>query len=57
MSASYIYVNTLKLPVAIDMQPLPAPLFVPAGPAKNPEFGVGVRVRGSRAQARRMSPW
>lgn len=34
-SASYIYVHTLKLPVAIDTNLLPAP-FVPAGPANIP---------------------
>jgi hypothetical protein len=34
-SASYIYVHTLKLPVAIDINVLPAP-FVPAGPANIP---------------------
>ena len=34
-SASYIYVHTLKLPVAIDINLLPAP-FVPAGPANIP---------------------
>jgi hypothetical protein len=32
VSASYIYVHTLKLPVAIDINLLPAP-FAPAGPA------------------------
>ncbi len=35
VSASYIYVHTLGLPVAIDVNLLPAP-FVPAGPAKIP---------------------
>jgi len=35
VSASYIYVHTLKLPVAIDINLLPAPL-VPAGPAGIP---------------------
>jgi len=35
ISASYIYVHTLKLPVAIDINLLPAP-FVPAGPANIP---------------------
>ncbi len=35
VSASYIYVHTLKLPVAIDTNLLPAP-FAPAGPAKIP---------------------
>jgi hypothetical protein len=35
VSASYIYVHTLKLPVAIDINLLPAP-FVPAGPANIP---------------------
>lgn len=35
ISASYIYVHTLKLPVAIDINLLPAP-FVPAGPAGIP---------------------
>lgn len=35
VSASYIYVHTLKLPVAIDINLLPAP-FVPAGPASIP---------------------
>jgi len=35
VSASYIYVHTLKLPVAIDINNLPAP-FVPAGPANIP---------------------
>jgi hypothetical protein len=35
ISASYIYVHTLKLPVAIDINLLPAPL-VPAGPANIP---------------------
>lgn len=35
VSASYIYVHTLKLPVAIDINLKPAP-FVPAGPAGIP---------------------
>ncbi len=35
ISASYIYVHTLKLPVAIDINLKPAP-FVPAGPANIP---------------------
>ncbi len=35
VSASYIYVHTVKLPVAIDINLLPAP-FVPAGPANIP---------------------
>ena len=35
VSASYIYVHTIKLPVAIDINLLPAP-FVPAGPANIP---------------------
>jgi hypothetical protein len=35
VSASYIYVHTVKLPVAIDINVLPAP-FVPAGPANIP---------------------
>jgi hypothetical protein len=35
ISASYIYVHTLKLPVAIDINLKPAPL-VPAGPANIP---------------------
>src|SRR6267378_1392033 len=35
VSASYIYVHTLKLPVAIDINLLSAP-FVPAGPANIP---------------------
>src|SRR6266478_2605655 len=35
VSASYIYVHTLKLPVAIDTNVLPAP-FVSAGPANIP---------------------
>ncbi len=35
VSASYIYVHTLKIPVAIDTNLLPAPL-VPAGPAGIP---------------------
>jgi TonB-dependent receptor-like protein len=35
VSASYIYVHTLKLPVAIDINLLPAP-FVPASPANIP---------------------
>lgn len=35
VSASYIYVHTLKLPVAIDTNLLPAP-FVSAGPANIP---------------------
>jgi hypothetical protein len=35
VSASFIYVHTLQLPVAIDTNLLPAP-FVPAGPANIP---------------------
>jgi hypothetical protein len=35
VAASYIYVHTLKLPVAIDINLKPAP-FVPAGPANIP---------------------
>jgi hypothetical protein len=35
VAASYIYVHTIKLPVAIDINLLPAP-FVPAGPANIP---------------------
>lgn len=35
VSASYVYVHTLKLPVAIDINLKPAP-FVPAGPANIP---------------------
>ncbi len=35
ISASYIYVHTLKLPAPIDINLLPAP-FVPAGPANIP---------------------
>jgi hypothetical protein len=35
IAASYIYVHTLKLPVAIDINLKPAP-FVPAGPANIP---------------------
>ncbi|HEY8187274.1 MAG TPA: TonB-dependent receptor [Pyrinomonadaceae bacterium] len=35
VSANYIYVHTLKLPVAIDVNLKPAP-FVPAGPAAIP---------------------
>jgi hypothetical protein len=35
VSGSYVYVHTLKLPIAIDINLLPAP-FVPAGPANIP---------------------
>ena len=35
VSASYVYVHTLKLPIAIDINLKPAP-FVPAGPANIP---------------------